>query len=367
MTKWSLILIILRLIANVNSATCCDPCWPLPGGNPALSCEAPSKCGPEQDQLTLLWHTKTILLSSSVVAADNKLFVSGAKEILCIIPANGEIIWTRGYKLIKTPLAYYDYKLYFATNDGYFNCIDANDALTKWVKYLEDLPRWFGPNVTDGLVYVPSWNTVACYNASSGELVWSLSTDGIVDSGCSLDGNYCFFKTENSFYLVNSKTGKMFWQQNYPGRVMGINPIINSNRIYVSADKLYCLDLRTGDEIWSKPHPYEAETLCFANNRLYASGDWCSIVCYDFKKGEKLWEKPLQTAVFTLPIYCNNKIYGITWGGDEGIKTYLRVFNADDGSVISSIKTSQGCTSLAIAYKRVYLTAFDGVYCYGNK
>ena len=122
------------------------------------------------------------------------------------------------------------------------------------------------PAVSDGVVYVSSWDPafsddgrLHALAASTGELLWEYEVEGQPSWPVALDGVVYVSSSGDRLYALDASTGELIWE--YEGLVSG-PPAVSGGVVYVGSwdpisndGRLYALAASTGKPLWE----YEVE------------------------------------------------------------------------------------------------------------
>ena len=199
--------------------------------------------------------------------------------------------------------------------------------------------RLSSPAVVDGILYVgahsrinsfpyyidpppdyilETWNDFYAFNASNGDLLWSLRDDSgwmPVGSSCVVADGIACFGGSVAVLALNASNGELLWTFNKTG---DSPPLIENGIVYVitvdetSHKTLYALDVTTGNEIWSFPDMFGAtETPAIINGIVYmgASASSYSLNALNACTGERIWNYPTDDIVLSTPDVAGGVVY----------------------------------------------------------
>jgi outer membrane protein assembly factor BamB len=247
-----------------------------------------------------LWKTHFNGGATTPAIEDGVLYVGGTGEAHAVNATTGKVLWTftRGNFDVYYPPAVKDGFVYFACIlERCVYALNASNGNKIW-NFTTELALESSPAVANGIVYVGSvdgyvyalaavtgglvwkhqvdWYFIltssavsqgilyagssyffkfSALNASTGNIVWSVTMkDRIWSSPCVANGKVFFGTNDGNYYALNATTGKMLW--NYTVEGNGENqysPAIAGGILYVCSHDgvVYALNAETGAKIWS--------------------------------------------------------------------------------------------------------------------
>jgi len=186
------------------------------------------------------------------------------------------------------------------------------------------------PTVADGVVFIGN-NLKRFYalDASNGDVIWSFTTNGPVESGAVVLGDKVFFGDGDGYvYCLNRKDGFAKWTYRVQGQVMG-RLATDGNLIFVATnhERLYAINAEDGRWKWMQgrdlPTTFTIRGVCSPvvdGDRVlmgYADGYF---LAYRAADGSELFKTLLQkgerfTDVDASPIIDGAYIYIASYGG----------------------------------------------------
>jgi len=220
------------------------------------------------------------------------------------VPTNSELLWSYTPELPTDFYAHYNYlavadDLVFWTGvtrdethwweslyTGVVKCFDANSGDPVWSRELRNSMR--SPTIVDGRLYLTanyydsyygtsSGGVMACWDADTGNSIWSRSLHAppsghpVVADGVVLTATYrrLWYDYLSSLVALDADTGYLLWEHDdeYVDRIF-IAPSVASGRVYAGWHQGYegmlvCYDLHSGEVLWQSPYyPEGRSTVC---------------------------------------------------------------------------------------------------------
>ena len=229
-------------------------------------------------------------------------------------PQEGQEIWSFRETLDRagfasSPAVVAD-RVYAGANNDTLYCFDAATGEVVW--RFETFYEVFSSPVIhrdkvyfgEGLHYTED-ATFYCVDADTGEEIWSFPTTSHVESSPSAaDGKVIFGAGDDGVYCLDAETGRKLWQ--YPSIHVDGSPAVYDDRVYFGSGygrcSVYCLNLDDGGEVWTVDTRYPAwGSPAVWNGKVYIGtgmGNFAvssdepagSVICLDARTGESLWE-----------------------------------------------------------------------------
>jgi outer membrane protein assembly factor BamB len=260
---------------------------------------------------------------SSPVIADNAVFVADDSSTVWRHNAeNGDIEWSyeslsRPVKGIVQQLQYADGSLVFGCYDGTITRLDAKTGCVIW-RWREDSSVHATPEIdlvnqrlfisTEqwndgepfGHLYAMDWN--------SGKLIWSYEHAWWAPGSPAYDAKTNIVVAscnDQTIVAVDASTGRIVWKISTQGLVRG-KPGIGGDRVIVSTEEGYLIafDIRTGSEIWKCRYGVgnQHQFVHICDDVVIAlDGRW-HVVAFDIASGEVRWMSRLRSAGTWCPI-----------------------------------------------------------------
>jgi eukaryotic-like serine/threonine-protein kinase len=335
----------------------------------------------------------------------------------CMNSTTGEVMW------IFNPGTFWSFwsagtacaygKVYELNTDGGLYCLDVLTGKLVW-KYQG--PGHFYPGfpvIADGKIYAATGtgqtrnqdtgvfqsDEVACLNATTGEVIWTLPiTIAIHDGPIVAYGNVYFTAADgvpgivytvamnelwcisdinndwNNFRKDAAQTSSsagptnisLKWKYQTGGQVYSSPAIVNGMVYFGSNDKyIYALNAQTGAKIWSFKTNYpQRSSPAVYDGKLYTGADDGNIYCLNALTGTQLWMVPAGgityfghgmdlEAMRSSPMVYNGRVYV------GSLDKNLYCLDANSGAVIYKFAAGGEVTSTAaiIAGDGIYFTA----------
>jgi outer membrane protein assembly factor BamB len=343
--------------------------------------------------LAKVWQVNVGLGDASVSLVDGKFFLHVKQDenevALCLDAANGNQIWktvlnpapevTGGASTHpgpRTTPTVANGKVYVIGAGGFINCLDANSGAVIWKnESFTEVPEFFAamsPLIVDGLCLAHlngrANGKVVAFNASNGQIIWSLDNTPSTYSSPVLmkNGSDEFIVLQAESELIGiSKTGIVLWRIPTPGEQRSYNsttpiidgqnviicgqgvgmksfkiektangystsqnwhnpdfggsfntPVLNNGFIYGSEarlGKLYCINAQTGATAWSDDKSLNRFTATLNLGKyilaLPATGNMIVYEANPAKFTEVVTYDVADTEVYSHPVLAGDKIY----------------------------------------------------------
>ncbi len=242
-----------------------DVSWPMVGANPQRTSWT-SEQVPSTDYL--ISHPSGMLYPQwakpiaayipqkvQVIAANNSLYISTARGLYALDPANGSVKWIFPTDLplghsptIANGVAYVgglDHRLY---------AIDATTGVLLWSYDNAGAGFDTNPLVVNQIVYAGNrdgymYAVYANEHPQHGQLAWRYKTDGPIHFSAAFDGTNIDFASDDSYaYALNALTGELVWKSaKLPGA--GFHswwPVVYNNVVIFAGSSNYRDHIRPG-------------------------------------------------------------------------------------------------------------------------
>lgn len=337
----------LFLAFTVQAIAGAEPAWPsfrgtLDGGGAGVTDAAPVPEAPG-----VLWFHN---------CEDNSQYISS--PVVC-----GQTAYVGTARLLSAKL------------DGAIQCFNALDGKLRWERPTRH-PVFGSPVVANGRLYCGEGlhededSHLYCLDTASGDLVFTIATDGHVESAPTLAGNHLVFAAGNDgVYCVTANTGRLLWHSQCGH--CDCSAAIVDGRVYLGtaygANSAVCLDLESGQTKWKAPqdlplwgHPAVAGEQVFfgLGNGTFSDSDphpEGAIVSLDAQDGHRLWRAHVDDAVNTSLCLHNEEIL---FGSRDG---YAYCVSQKTGALRwKSLCAKPVLASLVVQDKCVIVAAGDG-------
>lgn len=199
--------------------------------------------------------------------------------------------------------AIYGGNVYVATADGalgriVIRCVSSQTGVMIWSKNLSiqnDLTRISSPTVVNGKVYATSHNATSsegmiyCLDATGADgtttVIWENTTgtdDYIESSPAVANGKVYVGSDDHKLYCFDASTGEQMWSFSTGDSVIS-SPAVADDLVYVGSDdgKVYCLNALNGDEIWNYTtgDPVKSSP-AVADGKVYVGSNDGKVYCF---------------------------------------------------------------------------------------
>lgn len=219
---------------------------------------------------------------SSPTIVDNYIYINAAYAYThCLELTSGEIVWSEMTGGGTATIAYHEDRLYFASEDPPYRCLDCANGTTLWTA---DYSQHGSSGIADGMVFfgsngsfgTPDSARVVALDCETGETVWTYETssggpyDGFQGSPSIVDGVLYYPCTDG--YLYAFGTGlKYTYREDCFYADVGSNELIATswdNGVAVAADTISFTVTQTGItlepsrsmSLFASPNPFISST-----------------------------------------------------------------------------------------------------------
>ncbi|MBD3408117.1 MAG: PQQ-binding-like beta-propeller repeat protein [Candidatus Lokiarchaeota archaeon] len=182
-------------------------------------------------------------------------------------------------------------KLYFNTKSqtSTLYCVDAlNPTEELWSQPI-GISYTSSPTISGNKLYIGTSQYLYCFNAETGNEIWTFDTQAANTQATVFNGNVYFFDyNDEVFYCANANTGQELWSKQMNDRPRG-RPVIYNDNVYITESPpyngpsvIYCLDINNeGAEIWTHALPDETvQSIAIDNDKVFVSNDK-TVYCLD--------------------------------------------------------------------------------------
>ena len=369
--------------------------WPQGHGTPNTRVLHPSLDG----MLTLQWSTSIgkgdqarNRITAEPIVYDNHIFTVDSFMVLSATSKKGKILWQKDLTpdfedkgdVSGAGLAAGAGTIFVATAYGLIHAIDPASGQTKWTQVLLGSGNT-RPTYYDGLVYLVSNDDSAwAIDAQTGRVNWTLDNFSDVNNLISntapaLSEKFAIFGYGSGvLQAVFRQSGLTIWSTSISGgrsgRALSIvedivsSPVIDGSIVYVAngSGRITGLNLNSGERLWGKPFG-TVGNIWPAGDSLFLVNDLSQLVRMNKNNGDIIWsvqlpsfvkinpQKSKEVVAHFGPIIAGGKIVLIS--SDEK----LRVYDPQDGSIISQTEIPGGATSNpVIANNVLYFVSRNG-------
>lgn len=304
---------VLFLFAGIMTCTAQDwPQWRGTGRDGQVQGFKAPQTWPQQ--LTEVWKVSVGTGDATPALVNNRLYVftkQGENEVLqCIDATNGKQIWkAQGYPTaaISGPAA---------SHPGPRSSVIVSDGK---------------------VITVGAWGDVACYEASTGKLIWrNEDYKGKVpqfNTGMSplVDGGVCFTHLggpqTGTFVAFNVSNGSVKWKVEGEGPAYGSPALLtvegSKQVVFQSATKLISFNPNDGSQLWEFATPtgegrvQNATSPVIDQNKVYFTGLRNGVNAIEIRRSgnsftvNKLWTNPEHSTDFSTPVLKDGFLYGL--------------------------------------------------------
>ena len=212
----------------------------------------------------------------------------------------------------------------------------------------------------DRFVYIGSQdNYLYCFYAGTGAKVWSLKTQGDVESTPTYsNGTLYFGGTDQRLYAVDPFTGVKRWEFRTGGPVIA-SPTVGPNGIYICTwytGNLFGVNTN-GSQKWSvipTPNATIFSSPTVSNGIVYIGSKDQNMYAFDATTGTKIWSTPVGDTVLSSPAVSNGTVYV------GSFDRYLYALDAATGALKWRSPTSDSIgSSPTISNGIVYIGSYD--------
>ena len=231
-----------------------------------------------------------------------------------------------------------------------------------WTK-VTGAPVYASPVVSDGLVFVPSWDgNLYAMDEFGGQLKWTYSTSGPIVSSPVVTGGVVYVASrDGQIYAINEQTGVRIWRTNNavnnPGNPITSSLLVANGRVFFGnwclggscnpIGYLEALDAATGNVAWlnSTGSPVIAPP-SEHNGRIFFGEDDGTIIAVNETTGHRFWSANLVTPVRNAPAIAYGRVY-------VGSFNRFYALNEATGATAWSFGTANYNTTSAAVYQGV--------------
>lgn len=325
-----------------------------PGGNPAW---APAVTAPF-DTLWILSTGREIFTPPAVIG-DHIYLAGNDMTMRALNRQTGSRLWSRTAECgFSGGVAADSHRVYFPGQDGYVYALDVNTGSEVWKTGLGYHVFTDACVLADSLVLAGnSMGSLAALDASTGDLVWSGTMNGLL-IGPAASGDTAVFSSEAGQVAAWDIQGNTLWTRNFMSQPSA--PSISGGRVFLgfSSGKVLALQLSSGETIWETAlegvagRTVVSRPAVYRDSLLVAGTCDSRVVCLSLSGGELLWETALENWVAVTPAVCDTIVYA----------------SSDDGSIhLLSLNTGLPIdTLLTGSYSGTPPILMDGILYAGN-
>jgi outer membrane protein assembly factor BamB len=323
-----------------------------------------SGAGPET--ATLLWQSSEKTggcIQAGPIVANDRVYVvtwlswtggNAINALYCLDRETGSELWNNTGVYGASTAAFATNKLFLGTTAGTLACVNATNGEVLWNAQIDPSASLHGvassPLVYGKMVYILSFSDGTLHAFSfDGTEQWSFSTGGQIFQFASpaayadkllFAGNA---GNQHALYCVNLSTHEESWNFTTATEIRATPTIwadeamifFTTKYVYGKAHGLYALNLSTGEESWNVTHKSSWASPALSDGRLYIGGSAVdsTFYCYNARNGSLLWKnEEMNGSIDSSPVVAGGKVY---FGTNEVDGTVFAL-DANDGTTLWS-------------------------------
>jgi hypothetical protein len=160
------------------------------------------------------------------------------------------------------------------------------------------------PAVSDGLVFVTSWDTNAyAIDEYSGQQRWSFNTGSVIFSSPAVANGMVYFASRNGgiLYALNEQTGSEVWGRGYLNYFVASSPAVADGKVFYGSwcaascfqnGQFVALDASTGAVVWANatlPSSSVSSSPAVDSGRVFFGLDDGSVTALNETTGKAIW------------------------------------------------------------------------------
>ena len=271
----------------------------------------------------LLWATNSGGISPAV--SNGTVYIDTQNGLCAYAAAGGTNLWCAGNNYLPdapSGAAVVDGIVYFGSALGSVFAIDAATGAQLWSAPISSDNAASSPAVANGVVYI-NGDSLFAFDARSGAQLWSSSIlDGT--SSPAVVGGVVYCGGGASLAAFNATTGDVLWSASPGGplSMVGDSPAVAKGLVFIGASVtgqhgsssgvLYALKARTGKVIWSAPVASGiTSSPAVANGVVYVGSDDGTLYAFNANTGAEL-AAVAGVAGQSSPTVANGMVYSET-------------------------------------------------------
>jgi eukaryotic-like serine/threonine-protein kinase len=186
---------------------------------------------------------------------------------------------TQSSPAVVNGLVYAGYEYFNSSGLGGFIAIDANTGATKWKFKAEKEFVYSSPTVSNGIVYMGSWDKkFYALDATTGVKKWEFLTGGSINSSPIVSNGIVYFGSgDYKFYAVDAATGVKKWEAMTEISSVDSSPVVFNGIVYIAIErKVLAFDASTGAKKWEyltgRGFGYSSACIVDKDGKVYQSG-----------------------------------------------------------------------------------------------
>lgn len=237
--------------------------------------------------------------------------------------------------------------------------------------YLTGSLVYASPAVSDGLVFIPSWDGILyVIDENTGQLKWSFNTGAPVFSSPAISSGTVFLASRNGvLYALNEQSGSVLWSYgnvNYP---ITSSPVVANGKVFFGnwcgamlcnpAGHFVALDAATGAFLWlsaTVPSAPVVSSPSVDNGHVFFGEDDGTVVSLNETTGKAVWSVVPSGTIFvrSAPAVANGMVF-------LGTDSSFRALDESTGATKWSFNTGgANATSATVSNGIVYFGTGDG-------
>ncbi len=213
-----------------------------------------------------------VVLYASPVLSDDLVYVGTYNgKIYALNSSTGALRWVypregnENVGSIVGNLAIDNNSIYFGSSNGKVYALDKATGDRKWPEY-ETFDRiWTSPVISDGVIYVSSYdNKLHAISSTDGKKLWQIELPSAICSSPAVSKDIIYCGTfDRNLYAIKKTNGSILWKFE-SGNWFWSDVLVNGNVIYAACldSRIYAIDADSGKEMWrfqcDKPVDLEA-------------------------------------------------------------------------------------------------------------
>ena len=313
-----------------------------------------------------LWSFATgdAIQSTPTVVGDVVYVGSNDNRLYALDAVSGVMLWSydTGVRVQHSPVVS-GVRLYTSTlvNDELrVAALDISSGALLWTAQVpHTFDPEFAPTVAGDLVYVPGaeYGVFHALNSATGEVAWTASVGGYVESGPTVLDGVVYLTVVNEAYALDEMTGEVIWSygtERFPAR--DFPALVVDGVYYLSPDDfLHALDAATGELLWTYQArgPISAAPVA-AGGVVFGATEDGHIFAVDAVTGAELWTLAAEGGGLQGLTVANGVLYVES---DLGI---LMAVDAADGQVVEEYEKGYitGLSNYAVHEGVLYFGSF---------
>ncbi len=314
------------------------------------------------------------ILSKPAYDGESVYIGTGQGKVYALNGETGDVVWNKqdtDGAVYSSPTVEDDV-LYIGTNEGTLYALHTSDGSVKW-SYNHDKSIQSGIILKDSLVYSGAGNDLIAVNKETGDLAWSYSTNGVIESRPAISGDKIVCTSwDTKVYCLDRHTGSRKWSWGYQSSMYyspGAGwPVIMNDLIFIvdPSKQMTCLNLNSGTVEWTstKTQVWDSIGKNEKNTQVYVrSLDGKLYAFAPSEEREVLWSAPAQFGFDAKPSMPFGKQGAVFAGGSSGNVVAVRQTTGEvkwiyhtAHTLVNSVTPKDGVSA--------FMTCLDGTVAY---